>query len=170
MRAVEEHLAGDDALVTAVEEHELVWIVQWQSAAYLRTGDPRHMLAGNGPYLVDRVDGGLYEVGPVSWLMGDWELDYRTRVRGLPDPRTDVDDLHADLRATAGRRGRIYAMHLLRARLPALAHADVVAYVDALLTGEPPELLYAVAREALLPPVDPVCRVTTIRRGESRPR
>ncbi|MDX2524749.1 YrhB domain-containing protein [Streptomyces europaeiscabiei] len=41
--------------VTHVEEHELVWVVAYQSAEYLRTGDPSRMLVGGGPFLVDRV-------------------------------------------------------------------------------------------------------------------
>lgn len=43
--------------VVDVEEHALVWIVHWTSETFVRTGDPAFMLAGNGPYLVDRVDG-----------------------------------------------------------------------------------------------------------------
>ena len=42
-------------IVTDVKEHELVWIVSFQSAEYLRMWDPSFLLAGNGPYLVDRV-------------------------------------------------------------------------------------------------------------------
>ncbi|MFH9744462.1 YrhB domain-containing protein [Streptomyces anulatus] len=44
--------------VVDVEEHALVWIVHWTSETFVRTGDPAFMLAGSGPYLVDRVDGG----------------------------------------------------------------------------------------------------------------
>ncbi|MFD3658432.1 YrhB domain-containing protein [Streptomyces sp. NPDC058620] len=70
VRAVEEQLerdyqtwraGGAEALRTAVvdvEEHELVWIVYWTSEEFMRTRNPEFMLAGNGPYLVDRVDGG----------------------------------------------------------------------------------------------------------------
>ncbi|MER5521618.1 YrhB domain-containing protein [Streptomyces sp. NPDC002763] len=43
--------------VSHVEQHELVWTVSWTSEEYLRTRNPDFMLAGNGPYLVDRVDG-----------------------------------------------------------------------------------------------------------------
>ncbi|WP_353964049.1 YrhB domain-containing protein [Streptomyces canus] len=42
-----------------VEKHELAWIISYQSAEYEWTGDPAHLLVSNGPFLVDRVDGGL---------------------------------------------------------------------------------------------------------------
>ncbi|WP_367997394.1 YrhB domain-containing protein [Streptomyces sp. GMY02] len=44
--------------VVRVEEHELVWIISWQSEDFVRTQNSKHALIGNGPYLVDRVDGG----------------------------------------------------------------------------------------------------------------
>lgn len=53
--------ASVDSIRTAVvhvEEHELVWIVYWQSVEFMRTRNPSAMLIGNGPYLVDRIDGG----------------------------------------------------------------------------------------------------------------
>ncbi|WP_229889632.1 YrhB domain-containing protein, partial [Streptomyces mirabilis] len=89
VRAVEEQLERDyqqwralsvDAMrmaVVRVEEHELVWIVSWQSEEFVRTRNSEFMLAGNGPYLVDRVDGGLHQIGVVSALTGEWEADYR---------------------------------------------------------------------------------------------
>lgn len=69
VRAVEEQLERDyqqwravsvDAMriaVVRVKEHELVWIVSWQSEEFARTRNSEYMLVGNGPYLVDRVDG-----------------------------------------------------------------------------------------------------------------
>ncbi len=65
--------AGMDAMrmaVVDVEEHELVWIVSWTSEEFVRTRNPEFMLAGNGPYLVDRVDGGLHQIGVVSAVTG----------------------------------------------------------------------------------------------------
>ncbi|MET7698655.1 hypothetical protein [Streptomyces sp. NPDC005485] len=35
------------------------------------------MPADNGPYLIDRVDGGLHQIGVVSAVAGEWEADYR---------------------------------------------------------------------------------------------
>ncbi|MGY3205381.1 YrhB domain-containing protein [Streptomyces sp. TE5632] len=149
--------------VTSVKEHELVWIVCWTSEEFVRTGRPEFMLVGNGPYLVDRVDGSLHRIGVVSSATGAWEADYRVRVRGLAE-RTAVDDLHDEVRTVASTRGRIHAMHALRRRLPVLPHAETITYVTALLEGDAPEHLVEVAtRELVPPPVDRVLAVHTVR-------
>ncbi|CAL2069244.1 MULTISPECIES: YrhB domain-containing protein [Streptomyces] len=129
VRLVEEELAREDrkwsalgvdtkrTVVTDVEEHELVWIVRWQSEAFARTGNPGDMLVGVGPYLVDRVDGGLHSIGVLSARGGDWEDDYRARIRGLP-VRTAVDDLHDEIREIGAAQSRMHAARALRQRLP----------------------------------------------------
>ncbi|MFJ8691932.1 YrhB domain-containing protein [Streptomyces roseolilacinus] len=83
VRAVEEQLERDyqqwravstDAVrmaVVRVQEHELVWIVSWQSEEFVRTRKSKYALIGNGPYLVDRVDGGLHQIGVVSVKTGE---------------------------------------------------------------------------------------------------
>ncbi|MCY0946510.1 YrhB domain-containing protein [Streptomyces antarcticus] len=48
--------------VAGVKEHELVWIVSWTSEEYLRTRNPDFMLAGNGPYLVDRLESAVRDL------------------------------------------------------------------------------------------------------------
>ncbi|SCF57789.1 Immunity protein 35 [Streptomyces sp. Ncost-T10-10d] len=149
--------------VAHVEQHELVWVVSWTSEEYLRTRNPDFMLAGNGPYLVDRLNGGLHQIGVVSAVTKAWEVDYRVRIRGQV-VRTAVDDLHDEVRAAAAARGRIHAMHTLRQRLPVLTHAQVIEYVTALKDGEAPPHLVEVANRELVPPVDPVLSVQTIRR------
>ncbi|NJQ00169.1 YrhB domain-containing protein [Streptomyces zingiberis] len=159
--------AGVDAMrmaVVGVEEHELVWIVSWNSEEFVRTGNPASMLAGNGPYLVDRVDGGLHRIGAVSAVTGKWEADYRARIRGLP-VRTAVDDLHDALCEVAAARGRMHAVRALRQRLPVLSPAEAIAYVSALLNGDPPARLVAVAGEELVEPLNPVNAVETILSG-----
>ncbi|WP_432022366.1 YrhB domain-containing protein [Streptomyces parvus] len=159
---------GVDALrmaVIDVEEHELVWIVSWTSEEFVRTGDPESMLAGNGPYLVDRVDGGLHRIGVVAAVTGEWETDYRARIRGLP-VRTAVDDLHDALREVTAARGRMHATRTLRRRLPMLSPAEALAYVGALLTGDAPAHLVAVATRELVEPLNPVLAVKTIMKGE----
>ncbi|MFE9456635.1 YrhB domain-containing protein [Streptomyces californicus] len=150
--------------VVDVEEHELVWIVHWTSEVFARTGDPEFMLAGNGPYLVDRVDGGLHSIGGASAATGAWEDDYRGRIRGLP-VRTAVDDLHDALRDAASARGRLHAVRTLRQRLPVLSPADALAYVSALLEGEAPAHLVAVATGQLVEPLNPVYAVETVLSG-----
>ncbi|MCC8478004.1 YrhB family protein [Streptomyces globisporus] len=160
---------GVDALrmaVVDVEEHELVWIVSWTSEEFVRTGNPEFMLAGNGPYLVDRVDGGLHRIGVVAAATGEWEADYRSRIRVLP-VRTAVDDLHDALReAAAAARGRMHAARILRRRLPMLSPAQALAYVSALLTGDAPAHLVAVATRELVEPLNPVLAVETVVEGE----
>ncbi|WP_406173578.1 YrhB domain-containing protein [Streptomyces canus] len=176
VRAVEEQLERDyqqwravsvDATrmaVIRVEEHELVWIVSWQSEEFVRTRNSRYMLIGNGPYLVDRVDGGLHQIGVVSAKTGAWETDYRARIRGLP-VRTAVDDLHNALCGVAAARGRLHAVRTLRQRLPMLSPAEAVEYVSALLDGNAPARLVAVATKELVEPLNPVLAVETILRG-----
>ncbi|MER6289370.1 YrhB domain-containing protein [Streptomyces sviceus] len=176
VQAVEEQLELDyqqwravsaDAVrmgVVRVEEHELVWIVYWQSENFVRTRKSKYMLVGNGPYLVDRVDGGLHEIGVVSAKTGEWEADYRARIRGLP-VRTAVDDLHDGLRSVAATRGRMDAVRTLRQRLPMFSPAEAIEYVSALLEGEAPARLVAVATKELVEPFNPVLGVKTILSG-----
>ncbi len=182
VRIVEEQLerdyqrelsAGLDPMrmaVAHVKQHELVWIVSWTSERYLRTRNPHFMLAGNGPYLIDRVDGSLHQVGVVSAATGAWEADYRVRIRSQA-VRTAVDDLHEEIRELTAERGRIFAMHILRQRVPALSHAEVIDYVGALQNGAVPAHLVAISTEVLVEPLNPVLRVTTIRmgRGQAKP-
>ncbi|MFD6415212.1 YrhB domain-containing protein [Streptomyces sp. NPDC060194] len=161
--------AGVDAIrevVTHVEEHELAWIVAYQSEEFVRTGDWQHALAGNGPYLVDRVDGGLHAIGVLSWMSGDWEADYRARIRGLP-VRTAVDDLLDAAREECAARGRLSAARLLRRRLPALSPVQAVEYATALAAGTVPEPLVAAATCALVKPLSPVYAVHTIQPGHA---
>ncbi|MFD8323332.1 YrhB domain-containing protein [Kitasatospora purpeofusca] len=154
-------------VVSDVEEHELVWIVSYQTAEYLRTRDPRQLLGGNGPYLVDRVDGGLHALGSASDVNGGaWEDDYRRRIRKELTCAA-VDDLHEELRRATAEQGRIIAMRLLRQRVPSLTHAQVVEYVTALRAGAVPDHLVAAAREELVPPVHPADAVETIRPGRT---
>lgn len=155
--------------VVDVKEHELVWIVSWQSEEFARTRNPGAMLVGNGPYLVDRVDGGLHRIGVLSAKGGQWEADYRARIRGQAI-RTPVHDLHDEIREVAAARGRVRAVRTLRQRLPPLSPAQAVEYVSALLDGDPPAHLVSVAVEHLVDPLDPVLAVHTVRQGNpSRP-
>ncbi len=146
--------------VSHVKRHELVWIVSWTSEEYLRTRDPSAALAGNGPYLVDRVDGSLHRIGVVDAMSGAWEADYRGRIRGQV-ARTAVDDLHDEVRAAADARGRIFAMHTLRRQVPGLSPAQVIEYVSALQGGDAPAHLVEVSSRELVPPAGP--SVVTIR-------
>jgi len=176
VRAVEDQLERDyqqwrtvsaDAVrmaVVGIKEHELVWIVSWQSEDFARTRNSKYALIGNGPYLVDRVDGGLHQIGVVSAKTGEWEADYRARIRGLP-VRTAVDDLHDALRGVAATLGRMHAVRTLRQRLPVLSPAEALEYVSALLEGDVPARLVAVATKEFVEPLNPVLAVKTILSG-----
>ncbi|CAM5523140.1 hypothetical protein STENM36S_06767 [Streptomyces tendae] len=176
VRAVEERLERDyqqwravssDAVrmaVVRVEEHELVWIVSWQSKEFASTRNSKYLLVGNGPYLVDRVDGGLHQIGVVSAVTGEWENDYRARIRGLP-VHTAVDDLHDALCGVAATHGRMHAVRTLRQRLPMLSPAEAIEYVSALLNGDAPARLLAVVTKELVEPLNPVLAVKTISSG-----
>ncbi|WP_369149004.1 YrhB domain-containing protein [Streptomyces sp. R44] len=148
--------------VSGVEEHELVWIVYYQAVEYLRTRDPGLLLGGNGPYLVDRLDGSLHQIGPVAAVTGEWEPDYRIRIRKMTI-RTAVDELHEEICRTSAADGRITAMRVLRRRVQELTHAQVVEYVTALQAGTAPPHLVEIATRVLVPPLDPVLSVHTIR-------
>ncbi|OIJ64048.1 YrhB domain-containing protein [Streptomyces mangrovisoli] len=170
VRAVEEQLERDfqqwralsaDAVRMAVVR-ALVWIVSWQSEEFVRTRISKYALVGNGPYLVDRLDGRLHQIGVLAAKSGEWEADYRARIRGLP-VRTAVDELHDALRATATARGRLDAVRRLRRKLPVLLPAEAVEYVSALLEGDPPARLVAVATKELVESFNPVYAVMTVR-------
>ncbi|MGW7552786.1 YrhB domain-containing protein [Streptomyces rimosus] len=161
MRTVQEFLDHENPgqlLVTGAEEHELVWIVTFQSAEFVRSGDHRDFFVGHGPYVVDRVDGSVHAVGSAAALNREWEHDYRARIRGLP-VRTAVDALHEELRATLAAHGRIPAIRLLRTRVPALSPTQAAPYTTALPSGP----LAAIATKALVPEPNPVHRVRTVR-------
>ncbi|RSO09330.1 hypothetical protein DMH18_18080 [Streptomyces sp. WAC 06783] len=165
MRTVQEILDHENPgqlLVTGAEEHELVWIVSFQSAEFVRSGDYRDFFVGHGPYVVDRVDGSVHAVGSAAALNREWEHDYRARIRGLP-VRTAVDALHEELRATLAAHGRIPAIRLLRTRVPALSPTQAATYTTALHSGPPPAPLAAIATKALVPEPNPVHRVRTVR-------
>ena len=152
--------------VLRVKKHELVWKVYWQSEEYARTRDPAAMLIGHGPYLVDRIDGSLHCIGVLSEIGGDWEADYRVRIRGLA-VRTPVDDLHDEMREDAAALGRMRAARALRRRLPMLSPAQALAYVGGLMHGDAPAHFVAVAVEALVEPMNPVLAVKTVRQRQS---
>lgn len=96
-----------------------------------------------------------------SAVGGEWETDYRTRIRKMPT-RTAVDDLYDEVRRTAATRGRMCAIRLLRQKVPELGYAEVIEYVSAVQGGSVPGPLTAIAAEALVPGLNPVLRVHTI--------
>jgi Immunity protein 35 len=52
-----------EMIITRTEERALGWVVYWTSRPWHETRDFRHAIAGNGPYLVSREGGTLFETG-----------------------------------------------------------------------------------------------------------
>lgn len=44
-------------------EKKFGWVFFYNSKKYIETGDFRYMLAGNVPFIIDKVDGSLHETG-----------------------------------------------------------------------------------------------------------
>ena len=57
-------------------EHEWGWIFFYQSKEYLKTGDFRHALGGNAPYIVNRNNGQITVTGtahPIEHYIQEYE-------------------------------------------------------------------------------------------------
>ena len=52
-----------EMIVTLTEERQSGWLIYWTSRRWHETGDIRYAIAGNGPYLVCREDGTMFETG-----------------------------------------------------------------------------------------------------------
>jgi hypothetical protein len=52
-----------EMIIVRVEEHELGWVMYYTSRIFHETGNLRHALAGNAPYLVSREDGTMIPTG-----------------------------------------------------------------------------------------------------------
>lgn len=106
--------------ITRVTEHRLGWIVSYQSQAYLPSGGTGDLLAGNGPYLVDRHDGSIHLIPVTDYVAGLWEEDYEQRIKPFDsvenDPQSDIPFATEVHEALAD--GRIAAIRLLRRRAP----------------------------------------------------
>lgn len=50
-------------IVVRIEEHELGWLVFFDSRPHHETGDLQFAIAGNAPYLVSRRDGTMFPTG-----------------------------------------------------------------------------------------------------------
>lgn len=78
---------------------------------------------------------------------------------------TAVDDLHDALCGVAATHGRMHAVRTLRQRLPTLSPAEAIEYVSALLDGDAPARLVAIATKELVEPLSPVLAVKTTSSG-----
>ncbi|GAA3720337.1 hypothetical protein GCM10022224_102900 [Nonomuraea antimicrobica] len=149
--------------ITRVTEHRLGWIVSYQSQIYLRSGSTSDLLAGNGPYLVDRRDGSIHLIPVTDYVAGLWEEDYEQRIKPIGsvenDPHRDIP-FATEVRAALGD-SRVAAIRLLRRRAPILNMTQASDYVAAIGTGERPaaELIELVRPPE---PFSPRLGITTI--------
>ncbi|GAB7051049.1 YrhB domain-containing protein [Catenuloplanes indicus] len=121
--------------VSAVRRHALGWLVSWQSAEYIRTGDPGRMLVGHGPYLVDQEDGSIHHIPVTTFVAEAWEELYREQVKGMAPP----DALLDAVRDLITRESGTAALRHLRRNAPRLSLREAKAYVDAVRAGDEPD-------------------------------
>ncbi|MFE0464033.1 YrhB domain-containing protein [Kitasatospora sp. NPDC058965] len=143
-------------VVSGVEEHPPGWLVFCQSAAYLRTRNPEHLLAGVGPLLVDASDGSLHLIPRATYETGEWQDLYRYDVKGevRPDP---VVTLVGSVLET---RGPVAALRELRRNAPGMSIGQARAYVAALASRQTPGVeLTALTRP---PEASPTLPLTTL--------
>jgi hypothetical protein len=55
-----------EMIVVRVDEHELGWLVFYDSRPHHETGDFRFAIAGNAPYLVSQYDGTMFATGTAA--------------------------------------------------------------------------------------------------------
>ncbi len=123
-------------VVIDVKAHELGWLVTCQPPAYARSHDVRDMFIGDGPFLVDALDGSLHMVHRQFCVDGlEWPDQYREKVRGEIPPRELDVEVHR--LCALGRRADAY--RAVRRAGGGLSPADALRYVDAVAAGaEPP--------------------------------
>jgi immunity protein 35 of polymorphic toxin system len=124
--------------VSDVEQHALGWLVFWQSAEYLRSGDWEKQLVGQGPYLVDAQDGSIYSIPVTTFMSENWEQLYLEEFKGIKPP----DPLLTSVREITLRDGALAGLRYLRRQTSTLSLLEARAYIDAVRDGgEPPEEL-----------------------------
>ncbi|GLY90124.1 hypothetical protein Airi02_080530 [Actinoallomurus iriomotensis] len=145
LRAEEREFAERGRPVTLaidkVTEHRLGWIIASQSESYLRSGNAGDMLAGGGPYLVDRHDGSIHHIPITDYVGGLWEEDYEQRVKPTgaaeADPHRGIP-FATEIREALEHEGRVAAIRLLRRCAPSVNMAEANDYVAAIAAGERP--------------------------------
>ena len=60
------------------------WVFFWNSQNYLETGDIMQSLLGNGPYLVNKFDNTIQQLGTYCWedSLGEYEKELKPEIRG----------------------------------------------------------------------------------------
>ncbi|MDH6711481.1 hypothetical protein P3T27_008239 [Kitasatospora sp. MAA19] len=154
--ALSAHQWTQKVLVSSAEEHPLGWLVFCQSAEYIRTRSPEHLLVGLGPILVDATDGSLHLIPVTTHATGEWEDLYRHDVKGLARP----DPVASLVGAVLEAQGAVAALRELRRNAPGMSIGQAREYVAALATHQTPRTELA---ELTRPPeVCPPLPITTL--------
>ncbi|WP_405526638.1 YrhB family protein [Streptomyces avidinii] len=150
------HRWTPDVQVSGTEEHPLGRLVFCQSAEYIRTRDPEHMLVGLGPILVDAVDGSLHLIPVTTYGSGVWQDLYRHDVKGLPRP----DPVASLVSSVLDAQGTVAALREVRRHASGMSIGQAREYVGALAAHQTPSAeLIALTRQ---PEVCPPLPITTL--------
>jgi Immunity protein 35 len=134
-------LLGQPMVITGIDQHPLGWLISFNSKQYAESGDRRDAWIGQGPYLVDGLDGSLHMVH-MQFCSGGlkWEDQYRQKIRGEIPSR----ELDTEVRRLLGLGRRFDAFKAVRRAGDGLTPAEARRVLDALGAGlEPPEDLAA---------------------------
>jgi hypothetical protein len=66
----------------STSEYSWGWVFYYQSKEYLETGDFRDRLAGNAPYIVNKISGEIRCTGTahnIEYYVGEYEAEIRER-------------------------------------------------------------------------------------------
>lgn len=77
-----------EMIVVRTTKHELGWIVFYDSRPHHETHEIQHAIAGNGPFLVSRVDGTMFSIGtaaPFEERVREAEQKLRTKPPEKPE-------------------------------------------------------------------------------------
>ncbi|MDX2253096.1 MAG: YrhB domain-containing protein [Nitrospira sp.] len=73
-----------EMIIVRVDEHELGWLIFWDSRLHHETVEFRDTVLGNAPYLVSREDGAIFATGtapPLEERVREAEFKLRTHLR-----------------------------------------------------------------------------------------
>ncbi|MEW1909351.1 YrhB domain-containing protein [Kitasatospora sp. NPDC085895] len=131
-----ERRGGTEVAVDEVREHAPGRLVHCDTVECIRTRDPRKMLAGSGPYLVDKDDGSVHLLA-LQAVADGWEKHFLRRYKGVRPPDLP-DPLAPAVRAVLRTDGPAAAVRHLRKQAPVLGIGRATAYVRAVADGGDP--------------------------------
>ena len=69
-------LSDNELIISNALEKPWGWVFFYNSKRFLETRDDRHAIAGNGPFLIERETGRLFETGtarPLEYYIANYE-------------------------------------------------------------------------------------------------